>query len=182
MWWFYAYLLICWGRRGDIIHQHGHQLGYSIHARREGAVGGRAVDDLALLLGLLHPLARYRVYNIEHSQLVGAGRLLEVSVDLLNQDGFRLQTKSSVVPRQSGGGLGVSGHTWTLLRQRAVMAVMREPETPGGLRPSMPCSAVSSSDTGEDMATTPMITGKRDPEERRSCLDTENPDDGGQAL
>lgn len=36
--------------------------------------------------------------------------------------------------------------------QRVVMAWMREPDTPGGFRDSMPCKAVSNSATAEDMA------------------------------
>ena len=46
---------------------------------------------------------------------------------------------------------GTSGHTWTLLTQRVVIAVIREPETPGGFKANMPWRAISSSDTGEDM-------------------------------
>jgi len=41
--------------------------------------------------------------------------------------------------------------TSTLLTQSAVMLVIREPDTPGGFKPSMACKPVSSSVTADDM-------------------------------
>ena len=42
-----------------------------------------------------------------------------------------------------------AGLTWTLATQRAVSELMREPDTPGGLRPCMACRPASSSATGD---------------------------------
>lgn len=42
-------------------------------------------------------------------------------------------------------------HTWTFAVQREVMAVILDPETPGGLRLSMDCKMESSSATADDM-------------------------------
>jgi hypothetical protein len=53
----------------------------------------RAIDGLAMLLCLIDPLASYGIYDIEHSQFVSSWRLLEVSVDLLNEYRFGLQQK-----------------------------------------------------------------------------------------
>lgn len=75
-----AYLLVGRGCGQDVTHQHRNQLGYSIHARSIGAVRGRPVDGLTLLPGLVQPLAGYRIYDIEHAELVRARRLLEVRV------------------------------------------------------------------------------------------------------
>lgn len=85
-----AYLLVGWRCCQDVVHQYGDKLGYSIHARRKGAVRRRCVDDLAMLLGLVQPLAGYRVYDIQHTQLVGARCLFEVRIELLDKDGLGL--------------------------------------------------------------------------------------------
>jgi hypothetical protein len=42
-------------------------------------------NNLALVFRLLHPLARYRVYNVEDTKLVCARRLFEVRKDLLDE-------------------------------------------------------------------------------------------------
>ena len=42
-------------------------------------------------------------------------------------------------------------HTWIFAVQRVVMAVIFEPDTPGGLRLSIDCRIESSSATAEDM-------------------------------
>lgn len=55
-------------------------------AGSKGAVWCRVVDCLAIVFGLFHPLAGYRVYNVEDAQLVGAGCFLEVGVNLLDQN------------------------------------------------------------------------------------------------
>jgi hypothetical protein len=41
--------------------------------------------------------------------------------------------------------------TWTLLTQSAVIFAMREPDTPGGFKPSMAWRPASNSVTGDDM-------------------------------
>ena len=61
-----------------------------MHSGAIGAILGGATDNLALLLRLVHPFASYRVYDVEHSQLVSAGCLFEVSIDLLDQYRFGL--------------------------------------------------------------------------------------------
>lgn len=48
-------------------------------------MGGEA-NRLSLGLGLVHPLASYRVYDVEYSQLVRAWCFLEVKVELLDKD------------------------------------------------------------------------------------------------
>lgn len=49
------------------------------------------------------------------------------------------------------------GRTWMLAVQRVVIALILEPETPGGLRLSMDCRIESSSATADDIS-------------KRSCL------------
>lgn len=49
------------------------------------------------------------------------------------------------------GGLEFSKHTWILAVQSEVMAVILEPETPGGFKLSMDCRIESSSATAEDI-------------------------------
>jgi hypothetical protein len=71
--------------------------------------------------------------------------LLEVSIDLLNQDGFGLSVVSIV------DDFVVRLHTCMLAAQRAVMLVTLDPETPGGLRLSMDCRIASSSATADDI-------------------------------
>ena len=51
-----------------------------------GAVLCGAADRLAQLLGLLHPLAGYRVYDVEHTELMGSICSLEMRKDLLDDD------------------------------------------------------------------------------------------------
>ncbi len=87
-----AYLLVCRGRDYNVIHQDRYQLGDSIHAGSKGAVLGRTVDDLTLLLCLVHPLPGHRVYDIKNTELVSAWGLLEVRVDFLNEDRLGLAT------------------------------------------------------------------------------------------
>lgn len=55
-----------------------------------GAVLCSAADCLAQLLGLLHPFAGYRVYDVEHTELMGSNSSLEVREDLLDEDRFGL--------------------------------------------------------------------------------------------
>ncbi len=62
-----AYLLIPRGCLYDIIHEGWHQLCYSIHSCSVGTVLGSVVDGLAMLFRLVHPLASYRVYDIENT-------------------------------------------------------------------------------------------------------------------
>ena len=62
-----AYLLGLRSRVNNVIHQHWHKFGHSVYASGEGAILGRAVYDLAFRLGQFQPLARYRVYDVEHS-------------------------------------------------------------------------------------------------------------------
>ena len=83
-----AYLLVFRGRLKNVIHQYGNQLGYSMHTGSKCTVRGRAIDGLVLLLGLIYPSASHRVYDVEDTQFVSARGFLEVSKDLLDEDGF----------------------------------------------------------------------------------------------
>lgn len=74
----FAYLLILWRRCNDVVHQNGYQLSYSMHARSECSVWRREAWGLSLGFGLVQPFPRYRVYDVEYSQLVCAGCFLEV--------------------------------------------------------------------------------------------------------
>ncbi len=74
-----------------VIHQYWHELRHSVDAGRKGAILGRAVYGLVVGLGLVQPLSGYRVYDVEHSQLVCSRRFLEVCVDLLDENRFRLR-------------------------------------------------------------------------------------------
>lgn len=73
-----AYLLIFWTRRYYVVHQDWHQFGHSMHSGGIRPVPGGAAYGLSLGLSLLHPLACYRVYNVENSKLVSSWRPLEV--------------------------------------------------------------------------------------------------------
>ena len=162
-----AYLLILWCRRDDIIHQDGHQFSYSMHTRCKCAILGCTVYGLSLGFGLVHPFARYRVYDVEYSQLVCARCPFKVGEEFLDEQRFGLSRRvmqksvdgsayrrwAAKLIKQRGGARG-DILTWTLATQSAVMLVIREPDTPGGLRPSMACRAVSNSATADDMVTT----------------------------
>jgi hypothetical protein len=79
---------------------------------------------------------------------VGSRRLLEVSVDLLNEDRFGLVSgQRRILARLQDG----REHTWMFAVQRVVMELIFEPDTPGGLRLSMDCRIASSSATADDM-------------------------------
>lgn len=86
----YAYLVFCWTRLNNVIHQDGHQFGHSVYASSICSVRGRAAYCLPLLLCLLHPLAGYRVYDVKNSQFVCCGCLFEVGVDFLDEHGLGL--------------------------------------------------------------------------------------------
>jgi hypothetical protein len=62
-----------------------------MHAGSICAIWSGAANGLSLGFGLVHPLSCYRVYDIENSQLVSPGGLLEVSVQLLDEDRFGLR-------------------------------------------------------------------------------------------
>ena len=81
---FYAYLLIIRSRLTNIIHQYGHQLGYSVNAGSICAVRGGAANGLALSLCLFKPFPGYRVYDVENAKFVGSRSLFEVGVDFLD--------------------------------------------------------------------------------------------------
>lgn len=55
----YAYLLVLRGRLTNVIHQYGHQLGYSVNASGIRAIRGGTVNGLALCLGLFKPFSGY---------------------------------------------------------------------------------------------------------------------------
>lgn len=59
----------------------------------EGSIGGIRPRSLPGLSSGIYPLSSYRVYDIEHTQLVGAWCLLEMREDLLNKNGFILETR-----------------------------------------------------------------------------------------
>lgn len=85
-----AYLLIFGRRRDDVVHQRRHQLGHSIHSCRGCPVLRGATYGLSLGLGLVHPFARYRVYDVEYSQLVCSWCFLEMGIKLLDENRFGL--------------------------------------------------------------------------------------------
>lgn len=62
-----AYLLFCGGILNNVIHKHGKQFRNSIHATGIGSIGGRIIDLLALLLGMVDPSSGYGIYNVEYS-------------------------------------------------------------------------------------------------------------------
>lgn len=66
-------------------------------ASGKGSISSGAVYRLALGLGLLEPLAGDRVYNVQHAQLVVSVRLLEVSVEFLNEHRLGLDVVSNVL-------------------------------------------------------------------------------------
>lgn len=82
----WTYLLVFGRRRDDVVHQDGHEFRHSVDASGEGAIWRGAADGLALLLRLLQPFAGYRVYNVEHAELVGARSFLEVGENPLDED------------------------------------------------------------------------------------------------
>jgi len=88
---FSAYLLILGCRGDDVVHQHGHQLGHSMHARGGCPVLRGKTNGLSLGLGLVHPFARYRVYDVEYPQFVCARSFLEVREEFLDENGFGLR-------------------------------------------------------------------------------------------
>ena len=85
-----AYLLSLWGVLRNVIHQYGHEFRHSVYSGSKCAVWRGAVYLLPLSLCLLKPFAGYRVYDVEHAQFVRSRRLLEVGVNFLNQNRFRL--------------------------------------------------------------------------------------------
>lgn len=130
-----------------------------MHTSGVGPVDGRAIDSLALLLCLVKPATGYRVYDVQHAQLVCSRRLLEVSKDLLDENRLGLDGRSATGQHSYARGRRVRlrwrprqlNHTWTLLTQRLVSVLIWVPETPGGLRTSMAFKPASSSATGDDI-------------------------------
>ncbi len=74
----------------DIVHQNGQQLRHAIDPGRIGAIAGIGVHGLMGLAGMVYPLSRYRIYDVQDAQFMCSRGLLEVSVDLLDDDRFRL--------------------------------------------------------------------------------------------
>lgn len=158
-----AYLLVRRSRVRDVIHQDGHELGHPVDACGKGPISSRAVYRLALGLGLLEPLAGYRVYNVQHAQLVISIRLLEVGVEFLNEHGFRLERALATelaVHRRGGEVQGVFVLTWTLATHSAVREAILVPETPGGFRVDMAWRPVSRSATAEAMIQAKVMMSK----------------------
>lgn len=85
-----AYLLLVGSGLKNVIHQYGHEFRHSVYSGGISAILRRAVYWLSLGLGLLEPFAGYRVHYVENPQLVRPGRLFEVRVNLLDEDGFGL--------------------------------------------------------------------------------------------
>lgn len=83
---FSAYLLVFWRRGNDVVHQNGYQFCYSMHASSECSVWRRKTRRLSLSFGLVQPLSRYRVYDVEYSQFVCARCFLEVGEEFLDED------------------------------------------------------------------------------------------------
>lgn len=74
----------------DIGHQNREKFSYSVDAGRKCTISGAASQRLTSLASRLYPLSSYRVYDIEHTQLVSARRLFEMGIDFLDEDGFVL--------------------------------------------------------------------------------------------
>jgi hypothetical protein len=89
--------LFFWRSLQNVIHQYGHEFRHSVDTGGICAILGRAVNSLALGLGLLEPLAGYRVYDVKDAQFVRSGSLLEVGVDFLDEDRLGLGEKRSVI-------------------------------------------------------------------------------------
>ncbi len=158
---FSAYLLVFGCRGNNVVHQNGDQLCYSMHSRGECPVWCREAWGLSLGLGLVQPFPRYRVYDVEYSQFVCAGCLFKVGEELLDEDGLVLPEEGTRVSSESAYKLAFRASmlvvlvlavllTWTLATHRAVMLVIREPDTPGGFSESMAWRPASSSATTEE--------------------------------
>lgn len=65
-----------------------------IYASSICAIGSTRAGSLPSFACMFQPLASYRVYNIEYAQLVCPWCFFEVSVDLLDKDGFGLFANS----------------------------------------------------------------------------------------
>lgn len=87
-----AYLLILGCIVYDVGHQHGQELCDSVDAGGECAIRRCAAWRLPGLASSFYPLSGYRVYDIEYAQLVGARCLLEMSENLLDENGFILSS------------------------------------------------------------------------------------------
>lgn len=142
-----AYLLIVWSIVDDVGHQYGQQLCHSVDARRKSPIRSGAAGRLTGLASSFYPLAGYRVYDIEYTQLVGARCLFEMGEDLLDENGFILcrvwlvSCSSSPVIRENGKrsylnvgsaergdavNLG-SGYAWWLQGQHGLEIVLQFP-------------------------------------------------------
>lgn len=93
-----AYLLIFGSRVDDVVHQYGEKLSHSSHTGSKCAIRSTTTRQLTDLAGLVYPLSGYRVYDIQNPQLVCSWCFLEMCVDLLDEDGFRLRTSKGVSP------------------------------------------------------------------------------------
>ena len=98
-----AYLLIFGSRVDDVVHQHGEKLSHSSHTGSKCAIRSTTTRQLTDLAGLVYPLSGYRVYDIQNPQLVCSWCFLEMCVDLLDEDGFRLRTSKGSVMCMTGG-------------------------------------------------------------------------------
>jgi hypothetical protein len=97
----YVYLLILRRVVDDVGHQDGQQLGHSIDATSESSIRRGTPWRPASLASGVYPVPGYGVYHIENAQLVGAGGLLEVGVDFLDENGFILRCEISLTSTSS---------------------------------------------------------------------------------
>ena len=98
-----AYLLSFGQIHEQIAQKDGQQ---SVHSTNTCGIGAicailRLIKSLSSLSSTLEPLSSYGVYNIEHTQLMGVGCLLEVSIDSGDKFGFVLRARQESVPRWS---------------------------------------------------------------------------------
>ena len=82
--------MIIWGGLDYVVHQNGQQLLYSMHTSSESPILSSTVYGLSGTFGLLGPFPCYRVYDVEYTEFVGSGSLLEVGVKFLDEDRFGL--------------------------------------------------------------------------------------------
>lgn len=74
-----------------IVHQCWEKFLYSINTSGKCTILSIIVYGLSRIFGLFRPFPGYRVYNVEHTKLVGARSLSKMGVEFLDEDRFGLR-------------------------------------------------------------------------------------------